>query len=86
MLTHKALRTKGKLSLTKYFQKFKEGDYVAIVRELTMQSPGFPKRIQGRTGIVIGTKGSSYVITIKDYDRAKQYIVKPIHLRRIQTQ
>ena len=86
MLTHKSLRTKGKLSLTKYFQKFKEGDYVAIVRNLAIQSPGFPKRMQGRTGIVIGERGSSYVVQIKDFTRPKQYIVKPIHLQRIQTQ
>ncbi len=86
MLTHKSLRSKGKLSLTKYFQKFKEGDYVAIVRDLSVQSPGFPKRMQGRTGRVIGKSGASYIVAIKDYSREKKYIVKPIHLQRIQTQ
>ncbi len=86
MLTHKSLRSKGKLSLTKYFQRFQEGDYVAIVRELSIQSPGFPKRMQGRTGVVLGMVGSSYMVAIKDYSREKKYIVKPIHLQRIKTQ
>lgn len=72
--------------MTKYFQKFKEGDYVAIVRDLSVQSPGFPKRMQGRTGIVLGMSGNSYLVAIKDYSREKKYIVKPIHLQRIQTQ
>ena len=86
MLTHKSLTSKGKLSLTKYFQKFKEGDYVAIVRELAVQSPGFPKRMQGRTGKVLGMSGKSYLVAIRDYSREKKYIVKPIHLQRIKTQ
>lgn len=83
MLTHKAIRTKGKVSLTRYFQKFKQGDHVAIVRDLAIQSPGFPRRMQGRTGIIIEPKGSSYVVAIKDFTKEKKYIVKPIHLQRI---
>ncbi len=83
MLTHKSIRSRGKVSLTKYFQKFKEGDKVAIVKDLTVQSPGFPDRIQGRTGVVLSSQGSSYVVAIKDYSREKIYIVKPIHLRKI---
>ncbi len=83
MLTHKSIRTRGKISLTKYFQKFKEGDKVAIVKDLTVQSPGFPNRIQGRTGVVLSLQGSSYVVAIKDFSRKKIYIVKPIHLRKI---
>ncbi len=83
MLTHKSIRSRGKVSLTKYFQKFKEGDRVAIVKDLAVQSPGFPERMQGRTGVVLSTQGSSYVVAIKDFSREKKYIVKPIHLRRI---
>jgi ribosomal protein L21E len=83
MLTHKSIRSRGKVSLTKYFQKFKQGDRVAIVRDLAVQSPGFPQRMQGRTGVVVSARGSSYVVNIKDFSREKQYIVKPIHLRRI---
>lgn len=84
MLTNKKLRSRGKISFTKYFQKFSEGDSVAIVRDLAVQSPGFPKRIQGRTGVVTGKRGESYIVVIKDYTRPKTYIVKPVHLKKIE--
>ena len=83
MITNKRLRQKGKVSLTRYFQRFSEGDNVAVVKDLTIQRPGFPQRMQGRTGIVIGKQGNSYVIHIKDFSREKTYIVKPIHLKKI---
>ena len=83
MLKRKRLRERGKLSLTKVFQKFISGDSVAVVRDLGQQSPGFPKRIQGRTGKVIGPRGTAYVVEIKDQNKVKQYIIKPVHLRKI---
>lgn len=83
MLTNKNIRSRGKISLTKYFQEFTEGDSVAIVRDLAVQSPGFPSRIQGRTGVVLGKRGSSYVVSIKDFSKKKTYIVMPIHLKKI---
>ena len=84
MLKRKRLRQKGKISLTKIFQKFVSGDSVAVVRELGAQSPGFPKRIQGRTGKVIVKRGTAYVVEIKDHNMPKQYIIKPVHLKKIQ--
>jgi len=84
MLKRKRIREKGKISFARYFQKFNSGDSVAVVRELSIQGPGFPKRIQGRTGKVIEKKGSSYVVEIKDYDMKKRYSIKPIHLKKIQ--
>ena len=83
MLTNKRLRQKGKLSLTKYFQQFSKGDTVAIVRNLTVQRPGFPSRMQGRTGVVLSKRGNSYVVAIKDFSREKSYIVRPVHLQKI---
>ncbi len=83
MITNKRLRQKGKISLQKYFQKFTDGDNVAIVKDLTVQSPGFPDRMQGRTGVVIGKQGKSYVVAINDFARRKVYIVKPVHLKKI---
>ena len=84
MLKRKKIRQKGKVSFTKYFQKFNSGDPVAVVRELAVQSPGFPSRIQGRTGKVVSKRGSAYVVNIYDYDKEKQYIIKPVHLKKIE--
>ena len=69
--------------MTKYFQQFAEGDSVAIVRDLAVQAPGFPARMQGRTGVVLSRRGDSYAVAIKDYTKKKTYIVKPIHLQKI---
>lgn len=85
MLKRKRIRKKGKISFTRFFQKFNSGDSVAVIRELAQQGPGFPKRMQGRTGKVIEKRGSAYVIEIKDFNMKKIYIIKPIHLKKIKT-
>ncbi len=84
MLKRKKIRQKGKVSLSKYFQKFDDGDSVALVMDLSVQNPGFPKRMQGRTGKVIEKRGSAYVVQVKDLNMPKKYIVRPVHLRKIQ--
>ena len=82
MLKCKRIREKGKLPFTKYFQKFEQGEPVAVVRELSIKF-GYPNRIQGRTGRVIDKRGSAYYVEIKDLDKPKKYLLKPIHLRKI---
>ena len=83
MLTHKKPREKGKISLTKYFQKFKSGDSVAVVRELG-ENFGYSNRLQGRTGKIIDKRGSAYYIEVKDHDKPKRYLLRPIHLKKIE--
>lgn len=82
MLKYKPKREKGKISFTRFFQKFKEGDSVAIVQELSVPF-GYPKRLQGRTGKVVSKRGSAYCIELSDLGKKKQYLVKPIHLKKI---
>ena len=84
MIKRKRIRQRGKFSFSLYFQKFKDGDSVAIVRELSLQSPGFPKRMQGRSGKIKCKRGSAYVVELKDYNMKKEYVIKPMHLKRIQ--
>ncbi|PIN93107.1 50S ribosomal protein L21e [Candidatus Pacearchaeota archaeon CG10_big_fil_rev_8_21_14_0_10_31_24] len=83
MLKHKNPRQKGKLPLSKYFQTFKDGDSVAVVRELS-QKFGYSTRLQGRTGKVIKKQGSAYDVEIKDLNKPKRYFIKPIHLKKIE--
>ena len=78
----KNIRTRGKLQLSKYFQELKKGDFVAVVREQSV-SFNFPERLQGRTGIIKGRIGKSYVVKIKDQKKEKEFIIKPIHLKKI---
>lgn len=67
----------------KYFQKFKAGDSVAVVRELGVPF-GYSKRVQGRTGKVIEKRGNAYHVVIKDLNKEKKYLIKPIHLKKIE--
>lgn len=83
MLKHKSPRTKGKFSFTRYFQKFQEGDSVAVVKELTFPF-GYSKRLQGRTGKVIAKRGSSYEIEVRDLNKLKRYMLPAIHLKKIE--
>jgi large subunit ribosomal protein L21e len=83
MLKHKKAREKGKFSFTRYFQKFKTGESVAVVRELSFVF-GHPKRLQGRTGKIVKKQGAAYEVEIKDFSKPKKYLIKPIHLKKIQ--
>lgn len=83
MPRHKTPQAKGKFSFARFFQKFKEGESVAVVRELSNKF-GYPKTLQGRTGKVILQKGAAYKVEIKDFNKPKTYFIKPIHLVKIQ--
>jgi len=78
----KSTRTKGKISFSRYFQEFREGDKVSVVRELSIPA-NIPDRYQGRTGVIDGKRGRSYIVLIKDNDKPKKFIIQPIHLRKI---
>ncbi len=82
MLKRKKQREHGKIKLSKYFQKFEKGSRVAVVRELAVQ-PKFPKKLQGRSGVVQGKRGNSYIVKIKDLNKEKIYIIHPVHLRKL---
>ena len=83
MVRRKKIKTRGKLQLSKYFQELKTGDSVAIVREKSIAA-SFPKRMQGRTGVVEEQRGKAYIVKIKDLNKEKRFIIEPIHLKKIQ--
>ena len=78
----KKVRTKGKIGLSKYFKKFKENDRVAVVREKGIQA-SFPERIIGKSGQIIGSRGTHSIIKLKDGNKTKTFIIHPIHLRKL---
>ncbi len=82
MARKKPVRTRGKLKFSNYFQKFEKGDNVAVVAELS-QEINFPKRLQGKTGLVDGKQGEVYIVKIKDISKEKKFLIKPIHLRKV---
>lgn len=82
MVRKKKIRTRGKLQLSRYFQDLKKGDTVTVISEYSLQ-PQFPKRIQGKTGLIEGKRGRGYIVAIKDRSKQKTYLIKPIHLKKI---
>ncbi len=82
MIKRKQLRTHGKIRLSDYFQEFKKGDKVSVIRELALQ-PKFPKQIQGRTGAILDKRGKYYIVKINDLNKEKSYLIHPVHLRRL---
>ena len=79
----KKIRTKGKLQFSRYFQKFQEGETVAVVIEQSVKT-NFPKRIQGRTGKIQEKRGKSYFVKINDQKKEKRFLIEPIHLKKIE--
>lgn len=83
MSRHKKMREKGKISFTRFFQKLVPGDSVAVIRELSIPF-GYPAKLQGRTGVIVEKRGSAYEVEIKDLNKPKRYLIKPIHLKKIE--
>lgn len=82
MAEQRFIREKGKTRLSEYFKELKEGDTVAIVRD--MGFPGsFPKRIQGRTGVIESRRGNAYIVKLQEFNQEKRFIVEPIHLKKL---
>ena len=82
MIANKSQREHGKLKLSNYFQDFKDGDRVAVNRELLVQ-PKFPSKLQGRSGRIVGKRGTYYIVNMKDLKKEKIYIIHPVHLRKL---
>ena len=78
----KKIRTRGKIQFSRYFQKFQEGESVAVVVEPSIRS-SFPKRLQGRTGKIEEKRGKVYFVKIKDQKKEKKFLIEPIHLKKI---
>jgi len=78
----KKMREKGKISFSRYFQEFDEGEKVSVVIEPSLK-PGFPERMQGRTGTIQSKRGKAYFVKIKDNNKEKSFLIKPINLKKI---
>jgi len=78
----KRIESRAKPGLSMVFQEFKEGEPVAVVKEPSVDSR-FPLRLQGLTGTVRDRRGKSYVVEIKTQNKAKKFLIEPVHLKRI---
>lgn len=84
MVKGKRIRQKGKISFSNYFKKLDDGETVAIVRDFGLKA-SFPKRMQGKSGKIIGSRGNFKLVEVKDGDKKKTFIIHPIHLKKLKT-
>lgn len=69
--------------ITKFLQEFTIGQKVIIEQEPSSHK-GMPHpRYKGRIGKIIGKRGKSYIVEIKDGNKVKKLISKPEHLKVI---
>lgn len=79
----KPVREKGKVSMTKYFQEFNEGDRVTLKAEPAVQKGMYCLRFHGKQGVIKKHIGRCYEVSIKDQCKEKTLIVHPVHLQRL---
>jgi len=82
-LMSKHFRERGKISLTKYFAEYKEGEKITLKAEPAVQNGIYHLRFHSKTGVVKGKQGKCYKVEIKDGNKPKELIVHPIHLARL---
>ena len=80
----KGYRQKGKISLSKYFQKLEMGQRVLFKAESAVQGGMYHPRFHGKVATVVGKQGACYMVKFKDHKKEKQMIVHPIHLRKVE--
>jgi large subunit ribosomal protein L21e len=78
----KPRRNKGKISMTRYFQDFSEGDRVNLIVEPAVQKGMYHPRFMGKSGFVTGKRGNCYLVEINDMGKHKTVVVHPVHLKR----
>lgn len=78
----KSHRQKGKISITRYFQEFKEGERVILKAEPSIHHGMYFPRYHGKSGTVKSRKGRCYEVLINDLGKEKTLIVHPVHLKR----
>lgn len=78
----KEKRSRGKISLTKYFQTFVAGDRVNLSAEPAVQKGQYHFRFMGSNGIVKAKRGKCYEVLINDLGKEKTLIVHPVHLKK----
>lgn len=75
-------KEKGKVSLSRYFQEFKDGDKVNLKLHPSVLGGRFFPRFHGLTGTVIGKRGDCYKVAIMNGAKEKKLFIHPIHLKK----
>ncbi len=75
-------RERGLTPITHEFQQFEVGEKVSVVINPSIHK-GMPhSRFQGKTGVVKGQQGNSWVVSLHDGDKEKTVVARAEHLKR----
>lgn len=72
-----------KNTVNRFLEQFSEGERVLIKIEPSSHKAMPHPRFKGKSGVVRGKRGSSYIVEIKDGGLNKDIITTPEHLRHI---
>ena len=78
----KEKRSRGKISITRYFQSFNVGDRVYLSAESAVQKGMYHPRFMGRAGTINGKRGRCYEVLINDLGKEKTLVIHPVHLKK----
>ncbi|MFH1663401.1 MAG: 50S ribosomal protein L21e [archaeon] len=77
------MKRRERTTVNKMLADIKDGQTVQVNINSRIHA-GLPfRRFQGKTGVVSGKRGRSYVIKLRDGNKAKQLIVHPAHLKEL---
>jgi len=75
-------RERGLSPITRMFQSFELGERASVNIDPSIHKGQPHVRFHGRTGTVVGNRGSAYLLDVMDGGKKKQIIVRPEHLRK----
>lgn len=75
-------RSRGKISLTRYFQRFEPGQKVVLGVESAVQKGMYHARFMGKVGVIKAHVGRCCEVLINDGKKEKTLIIHPVHLKK----
>ncbi|MEM5793526.1 MAG: 50S ribosomal protein L21e [Candidatus Aenigmatarchaeota archaeon] len=76
-------RSREKTTVNKMLEEFEIGRRVLIKIDPSVQKGRPFRRFYGKSGVIVGKRGNSYIVKIKDGNKEKEVISLPVHLRSI---
>ena len=79
----KEIRSKGKISVSRFMQTFEVGERVHLSIEPSLPKGSYHHRFIGKTGIVRGSRGRCFEVAVRDGGKEKLLIIHPVHLKTL---
>lgn len=81
-LFRKHARSRGKISLTRFFMPYEIGESAVLLAEPAVPRNLYHPRFHGKSGIVRAKRGRCYELEVYDCGKCKTVIVHPVHMMK----